>query len=686
MPNRFIPNSRVRRILTGCLFAVLAPAPFLAAQEPSPAPAAPPAEAAPAGQETPAAKPAAAAVPLTVGGYTLTGGGSFGYRFVNLTGNQGKYNELFNLQEGLRLFDAQVRLDATEIGKGWFDRLALTSKGLGGDPFPVLRLDLRKIGVYDLRLFYRGTQYAYGLPQTNFTPNRGWNDRRRFADADLRYTPTRNLRFHLFYNRTERDGTDLATSPFFYVPLGPDVWEALGRFDSTPWIVPLREKSNNFGAGFDYQFGKTTIHAEQSYRTYNDPANLEGFGNQPIPVRGPASPAQNLIVQKWDTFAGFNVPTTSLRVDHELNGHLELRAGYIYSHASGPTSLNGTIAQPGSFVLNYIGAGSTNLTTNTYDAGFTLKIVEPVIFSSDYRYQAYSERGTKFIRAFRPDFPPPVTVTDDNTRWDFGFHTLETLLTVVPIGKVSIRAGVRFMKEDIVRKTNGATDRGTQRSLSYSPIISAAWTPSKKFFIRGDFDSRVVVDPYVRISPQNTVGSTIRTRYNPSDKWGIDNVWSFHNLKTDDIGFTAHSRSNSTSVWYQPIGKVEVQGGYTYGNFSSQNTLSFLSGVPPLQGLLSTDQTIDRIYSLGLRLDPNSRLTLSFNGQYIRSTGLGAVSREASTYGPLTWPACSAEIGYTTKNFGRVIFGWQRSYYHEDLFRAADYSATSFTLRFERTF
>ena len=287
-----------------------------------------------------------------------------------------------------------------------------------------------------------------------YTTNRGWNDRRTFGDADLRYTPTRNLRFHFFYNRTERQGTDLATSPFFYIPLAPGVVQAFGRSNSTPWIVPLQEVSNTVGAGVDYQWGKTNFHAEQSYRTYNDPENLEGFAGQPISLLGPFSPSENLVVQKWDTFAGFNIPTTTVRIDREVLGRLELRAGYIYSHASGPTSLNGGdtttalttppftgLANAAGSLMNYIGAGTTDLTTQTADAGFTLKLFQPVLFSSDYRYQSYSEDGYESVTETDAVLPAPISIAQDNNRWKFGYHTLDTLITVVPASQLSIRAG-----------------------------------------------------------------------------------------------------------------------------------------------------------------------------------------------------------------------------------------------------
>lgn len=624
--------------------------------------------------------------PIKFGAYTVSGSGSFGYRFVDVGGNHGKYNELLNLQEGFRLFDGEFVVQPSKPNQGWFDRLSVSAQGLGGDPFLGIQASVRKTGVYELRLGYRASQYVYDLPQTGFTPNRGWNDRRRFADADLRYTPTRYLRLRFFYNRTERAGTDLATSPFFFLPLGSGIWESFGRFDSIPWIVPLREQANLFGGGLDYRFGKTDFHVEQSYRTYNNPANLKGFASQPFTVRGPLPPIGTLAIQRWDTLAAFNIPTTSVHLDQELTGRLQLRTGYIYSHASGPASLDGSVSQPGQLLLNFIGTGTTSLTTQTADAGFTLRLFDPLELQSDYRYQIYSERGAESIQAVRSDLSAPIPVIRDSLRWDFGIHTLDTVLTSVPLRNVSIRAGVRFLKEDIVRKTNGEIDRGTQRTWSYTPLVNVAWTPSKKFSLRGQFESRVAVDPYVRISPESTVGSTIRTRYSPSDKWGIDNTWSFRNLKTENIGFVAHSRSNSTTLWYQPIEKLGVQGGFNYGNFSSRNTIGFLTGTAPLTGLLSTDQTTDRTYFLGFKANPKGSLAVSFTGQFIRSTGLGTLTGGGSMYGPLIWPAWAAEIGYMTKDVGRIVFGWQRSYYREDLFRAVDYSANGFTLRLERAF
>ncbi|HLA39020.1 MAG TPA: hypothetical protein VJ417_03445, partial [Candidatus Glassbacteria bacterium] len=303
------------------------------------------------------------------------------------------------------------------------------------------------------------------------------------------------------------------------------------------------------------------------------------------------------------------------------------------------------------------------------------------------RYQSFTQEGNQFLRATRADLPAPIPVgQDENLRWDFGEHTLDFLLAVTPLDTLNVRAGLRFFKEDIVRKIEGRTAPGTQRSWFYTPVVNVSWRPSAKLSVRGQFEQRTTIDPYVRISPEGTVGSTIRARFSPSERWGVDNVFSFRNSETERLGLLLHSRANSTNLWFQPWPRLGLQAGFSYGSFSAENSVAYLRGAPPLTGLLSTTQTIDRTFFWGLQANPVIPLTLSFSGQFLRSTGLSTFSQESSFYGPLTWPAWTTEIGYAAPPMGRFVFGWQRSYYLEDLFRRTDYSANGFTVRYELTF
>ena len=97
-----------------------------------------------------------------------------------------------------------------------------------------------------------------------------------------------------------------------------------------------------------------------------------------------------------------------------------------------------------SATLNYLGSGTTQLTTQTADAGFTLKLFDPLDLVSDYSYRRYAEGDPEALQASRSDLSAPVSLSQDNARWDFGIHTLDTLLVFTPIGGLSIKLGYGF--------------------------------------------------------------------------------------------------------------------------------------------------------------------------------------------------------------------------------------------------
>ena len=624
-------------------------------------------------------------------GYKFSGAVALGYRFVDLNGNPARYNQLLNLQEGFRVFDTQLDFLSNQVGQGWLDRFTITAQNLGGDPYPAIAVQLRKHGLYELRLGYRATQYFLDLPQTSLTPNRAWHDRRRFSDLDLRYTPLRDLRLRIFYNRTRRAGNDLAGSPFFYLPQGPEVWGAFGRANSLPWAIPLREEADLVGFGADYRLKNTNIHAEQSVRTYDNPAALQGFSGLPLQLLGPLSPSQNLVVRQWQATAHQRIPVTSLHFDSQVLSRLQLRGGYVYTKSSGPGSLDGVVDSPlggalPPITLNITGRGDTKLTSHIGEFGFTLKIVSQLDLISDYRYQSLREKSARTLIATRSDLPAPILLSDESLQWNYGLHTLETQFAFVPTETLRIQAGLRFLKQDVTRTVDGEIALGTGRTWSYTPVVRVSWKPLAKLSIRGEVETRTVVDPYVRIAPENTVGSSLRVQYSISKDWKVDNVWSFRNLETESLGLLIHTRRNSTTLSYMPESLVGFYGGINYDSFWSENSVIYQRGTPPLTGLLSTDQTIDRSYFWGLKVNPAPKLLLDLSGQFLRSTGLGTFSGEASNYGPLTWTAWDSQISYDVPRLGRLGFGWQRSYYFEDLRRTTDYGVNSFTLRIDRRF
>src|SRR5262245_801641 len=76
---------------------------------------------------------------------------NLGYRFKDVQGYEPKYEELFNLRRGLRVYDFSVQGSAREKAHSLADGYSLSASGLGGEPFSTAQLTARKTDRYDLR-------------------------------------------------------------------------------------------------------------------------------------------------------------------------------------------------------------------------------------------------------------------------------------------------------------------------------------------------------------------------------------------------------------------------------------------------------------------------------------------------------------------------------------------------------
>src|SRR4051812_11481600 len=70
--------------------------------------------------------------PLVIGGFSTQGSVSTGYRFTDVKGYEPKFQELFDLQSGLRLFDFSLFGTNKTGGNRFADNYSFTMSGIGG--------------------------------------------------------------------------------------------------------------------------------------------------------------------------------------------------------------------------------------------------------------------------------------------------------------------------------------------------------------------------------------------------------------------------------------------------------------------------------------------------------------------------------------------------------------------------
>jgi hypothetical protein len=200
---------------------------------------------------------------------SLTGSVSVGARSVDIDGAATKYREDINLDDGVRLFDANLHYEAKERGNG-IDRLDLDATGLGGDPFETIHLDVRKYGAFDLKLDRRKSAYFYEdtiLPAVLASvtgSTRGdvhhfdFERTRDSAALDIDLSPATRLSFGLEHQTRAGDSTTT-------LPQQRDEFE-LNR--------PLDESLNGLTAGLRHAWDHITLIVDEQLHDFKNTSEL----------------------------------------------------------------------------------------------------------------------------------------------------------------------------------------------------------------------------------------------------------------------------------------------------------------------------------------------------------------------------------------------------------------------------
>ena len=152
------------------------------------------------------------------------------------------------------------------------------------------------------------------------------------------------------------------------------------------------------------------------------------------------------------------------------------------------------------------------------------------------------------------------------------------------------------------------------------------------------------------------------------------------NQKLLDTDFRSTIRSNAATISYALSERFSAFAGFSYDSFFATASVTFIRGIPPLNTTWR-DQTVNRVWQLGVNAQPTHRLGFTFTGDFVRSTGLGEITGELPRFGPLTFPMGTATVHYDVPRLGRFALDVQRTYYYEQIVRGNDFSANLVTIR-----
>jgi hypothetical protein len=271
--------------------------------------------------------------------------------------------------------------------------------------------------------------------------------------------------------------------------------------------------------------------------------------------------------------------------------------------------------------------------------------------------------------------------------WRVGTSTLDINMTFTPAESLLIRAGVRLMKNDVKSIDNGVVDPTRSKRIKTAwPTLSAYWQPSRMLTVRADLDQITNGASYTRVTPHVDIGGRFVVRFRPFEKFYLEDTGVFRNRELIDTDFKSTIRSNAVMATYEFDDRYSGYAGFRYDSMLASNFVNFLRGTAPFTNVALRDQTVDRVWQLGVRARPVPRLELNFTGNYARTTGVGQIAGELPLYGPIKYPYATGSISYDAPRAGRLILQLSRSYYIEQIVPGNNFSANLLTIAWRRDF
>jgi hypothetical protein len=209
--------------------------------------------------------------------YNISQSWELGYRFASVGGDYGKYRSDVNYRNGLRLLSGSLLVHSLEGHGKWFDEIALTTAGIGNDPYQSATFRIQKNKLYRYDMLWRSNDYFN--PGLVVASGEHLEDTtHRWQDHDLTLFPQSAFRVHAGYGHTTEDGPTLTTEQAFTT-----------QNDVFPIFRNARQQYNEYRLGFDAKFKAFRLTVQRRWEYFKD----DSTGTVTLPEPGAAPSALN---------------------------------------------------------------------------------------------------------------------------------------------------------------------------------------------------------------------------------------------------------------------------------------------------------------------------------------------------------------------------------------------------------
>jgi len=568
-----------------------------------------------------------------------------GYRNVDVSGQDNKYREDINLDEGPRLADLDFSLTPDGTLRDFVDRIQLNVNDLGGQPFENIRLAVEKFGRFDFDYNRTESQYFYNdqlFPEELVSERNG-----RAGD------------FHTFNFRRVRDRASLKLdlTPRAKLSFGFDRYSKIGQSTTTLDLQrdeveldrPLNENQYQYNGGFQYAWDKVTVVLDERYTKYDNayeifsPGQQVGssvldyfFLNQPYnfkswdhTVRIVATPVDRFTIRASGTVQNLDMDLSSSE-----------RAGGV-----------GFTGSP--YTTDATGNGAISRDTDLYDLDLTYVLTDQWALVGSYYYRNLDQTGDLIIDG-----------TPNRGHWEITTDGIEAGVQWSGPNHFTVTVGGRTESRDVKRTVveEGApeeteTPPSTNNDGFYGTI---GWKPVKGLDLTLDYEDSSIDDPFTRISATDRTRTRFTGRYRLDNGFWFSGTYQKSEYKNSKSSWDGNHEYYTGKVGYQND-RLNAQVGYSVVQID-QSILSNTNDV----AMFNINYGVDSDFVEGLlRYRVTEALWLGGQLRLYDNTGTFGIKRDDyQLYG---------EYHFTQGYLFRV--GYQSVDYNEKAYNFDDYNA-----------
>ncbi len=203
-------------------------------------------------------------------GFRVTSFMEFGWRTVDVLGNEGKYHSDLNYNGGLRLLQSEFSARSLTGQGRLFDYIHVSGNALGGDPQQYVRGRVERKNAYRFEINYFKTDFDRVLNNVAVNPTtlvgqHMYSTHRRASDMRLTLLPQSWIRPFVGYTRNSWTGPSFSTIDLFR--------------DEFLVPQPIQIQNNDYYIGADFRVKNLNFTITQGFRRFKNDTSLTSSTN-----------------------------------------------------------------------------------------------------------------------------------------------------------------------------------------------------------------------------------------------------------------------------------------------------------------------------------------------------------------------------------------------------------------------